>query len=392
MVGGRILTRVAIAGFKTLRSVAVDLSPFTVVVGGNATGKTSLLAAISLLQGAAAEPGTAAGSPVLDAALHGDAGSIEGVLSFGMSPPALGVQGWLTPPLPHRGARLRQDLSVVHCGVRVELVDERPSLSSHFRELPAARLGEPTLEGDWKAWTDKAAIEEVRARQRESGMGPVPNLRLDTRALSWPSPVRVGEARLGDDGSNLAAVLRDIRDREDGSFAEIEEALRRVVPIVRQLRVPKVDVRDGRAQMVPAFGIEARVGDASHAWCPAHELSEGTLMTLAILTAMFVSDGPRMVLLDDIDRGLHPRAQRELIELLRAIMKTHLDLQIVCTTHSPYTVDAFDLDEVVALKLDENASAHAQRLSDHPDADKWRELMQAGEFWTSVGEDWVFGA
>src|SRR5690606_39298929 len=131
-----------------------------------------------------------------------------------------------------------------------------------------------------------------------------------------------------------AAVLRDIRDREDGTFGQIEDALRRVVPVVRQLRVRKVDW-PVQGTLVPSFGVEARMGDGPQGWCPANELSEGTLIALPLLTAPFDSDQPTMVLLDDIDRGLHPRAQRDLIELLRGVMKAQSSLQIICTTHSP---------------------------------------------------------
>ena len=44
----------------------------------------------------------------------------------------------------------------------------------------------------------------------------------------------------------------------------------------------------------------------------------------------------------------------------------------------PYSLDGFDPDAV-------------QALTDHPDWPRWRDYMNPGEFWSSVGEDWIFG-
>jgi hypothetical protein len=40
---------------------------------------------------------------------------------------------------------------------------------------------------------------------------------------------------------------------------------------------------------------------------PAHAASEGTLITLALLTALCSPNRPRILLLDDIDQSLHPQ-------------------------------------------------------------------------------------
>jgi hypothetical protein len=60
----------------------------------------------------------------------------------------------------------------------------------------------------------------------------------------------------------------------------------------------------------------------------------------------------------------------------------------VAVTHSPYMVDQVGFSDVWVLARTDVATWGA-RLNEHPDVEKWEPLMQAGEFWVSVGERWV---
>ncbi|HMR06990.1 MAG TPA: AAA family ATPase, partial [Polyangiaceae bacterium] len=46
---------------------------------------------------------------------------------------------------------------------------------------------------------------------------------------------------------------------------------------------------------------------ADGAVLPTHAASEGTLLALALLAAVHSGDPPDVLLLDDLDRALHPR-------------------------------------------------------------------------------------
>ena len=124
---------------------------------------------------------------------------------------------------------------------------------------------------------------------------------------------------------------------------------------------------------------------------PASALSEGTLILLGLLTFLTEREPPRLLLIDDLDRSLHPRAQTQLIDLLRKTLDQHPDLQIVATSHSPYLIDELNDDEVWVLNLRDDGTAAAACLADHPDAERFRGVLRTGEFLSSVGEDWVIG-
>ncbi|MCH8963218.1 MAG: ATP-binding protein, partial [Bacteroidetes bacterium] len=189
---------------------------------------------------------------------------------------------------------------------------------------------------------------------------------------------------------------------EPDRFAKLVESLRSVVPDVGQFRVrpAKVLVPESRSMTVDdkrvSFMDERKVvGDelvfdmTGAQEIPASSVSEGTLLALALLTLLWSPDCPNLVLLDDIEQGLHPRAQRELIAQLRKILEQRPELQIVLTSHSPYIVDELEADEVWLLATDEEGVAQARRLSDHPDAERALEVLTTGEFWSAEGEDWV---
>jgi predicted ATP-binding protein involved in virulence len=115
------------------------------------------------------------------------------------------------------------------------------------------------------------------------------------------------------------------------------------------------------------------------------------VLALGLLTKLHEPERPRLVLLDDIDRGLHIEAQSRLVEVLRELLELDPELQIVCTTHSPYLLDRFDPSEVRVLGLDADRCTQASPLTAHPDFDKWKFGTQTGELWAALGSAWVAG-
>jgi predicted ATPase len=124
---------------------------------------------------------------------------------------------------------------------------------------------------------------------------------------------------------------------------------------------------------------------------PAHCVSDGTLLALALLTAVHNPGMPSLILMDDIDHGLHLGAQLKLMQAIRTAQKRRPDLQILCTTHSPYFMHDVAVEEVRVMALDSQGHTTVRPLADHPDAAAWSTAMTAGELWANLGEEWVVG-
>lgn len=114
------------------------------------------------------------------------------------------------------------------------------------------------------------------------------------------------------------------------------------------------------------------------------------MLVLGLMTIVHGLTNSRLLLMDDVDRALHPKAQRKLIKQLVELTKAADGLQLVCTTHSPYLLDAVDAEDVlVARASPETGLARCRHLVEHEAWDKWRTSMTPGEFWSYVGEDWL---
>ena len=67
---------------------------------------------------------------------------------------------------------------------------------------------------------------------------------------------------------------------------------------------------------------------------PAQILSDGTLRFAALTAALFQPNTPGLLLLEEIENGIHPTRLRLLVELLRSRAKLGKP-QVLATTHSP---------------------------------------------------------
>jgi predicted ATPase len=122
---------------------------------------------------------------------------------------------------------------------------------------------------------------------------------------------------------------------------------------------------------------------------PGHGLSEGTLLIIGLLTILVSPSCPNLILLDDIEQGLHPKAQRDIVKVIRDLTKEREYLQIVLTTHSPYVIDEFDAADIWLLNNDATGDIHTQQLKSHPDAEQALRTLTTGELWSTIGEEWV---
>jgi predicted ATPase len=225
-------------------------------------------------------------------------------------------------------------------------------------------------------------------------------LNVDNLAKASYSEAIIPEIKI--DGSGLASVLDYLRSEDPDRFQAIQEMLQQIVPSVRRLGVRRAKVKIDRQRSIEVDGksisyeenqevvgqeivLDMNTGDR----IPAHAISEGTMLTLGLLTVLMNPKQPNLVLLDDIEQGLHPKAQRELITVFKQIIQANPNLQIIFTTHSPYIIDELEPSQVHVLSNSKSGFTHAKRLDEHPDAEWAKQTLTTGEFWNAEGEDWV---
>ncbi|MBM4366076.1 MAG: AAA family ATPase [Deltaproteobacteria bacterium] len=362
-----MLKRVHFAGIKSLADVTIDLERFTVLVGPNGCGKSTVLNHIELLcrgsfpQGSDGHALGAAGRAIQEAKATTEltADSTDGMTWRGESD--RGELEIRVPPWTGTNWMKSAEVSF-------RLVN------SARRTLPPGPGGPP----DQSSRMDSAlALAGSWSAQR---------LRLEPDAIAAPSPVEV--TTLSPNGQGLPTILKDFASDNPDGIQSLKKDLTRVVPPFRDLKFGKgkIESPDKRSQIdVTTLSLEMLgAGRVS-----ASTVSDGTLVSLALLTVAHHRDLPNIVLMDDIDHGLHLGAQHEIIAAIRRVMEVRPELQVICTTHSPILLDSFDISEVRVMALDGKGHTRVKPLSEHPTLDAWRSGYTSGELWANLGEEWV---
>ena len=219
--------------------------------------------------------------------------------------------------------------------------------------------------------------------------------------ISKPSYTTEVPPRMTDNGEYLASVVANMLGSDPDRFEAMLNAFRSVIPSVKRIltRRSEVTIREKRMisvnrKEVPFDEERTVAGDTlffetTSGNLPMEAMSEGTLMALAILTRVYAHDGPAVLLLDDIEQGLHAKAQHDLIKQLRALQAQQKDLQIILSTHSPFIIDEMTPEEVWLLHATPETGARARKLSEHPQAERALKVLSTGEFWSAEGEEWV---
>ncbi len=171
--------------------------------------------------------------------------------------------------------------------------------------------------------------------------------------------------------------------------------MRAVVPTIARVRLNQVKDRVsevdeyGQHYTRERRGFELSFQLSSGVIVPAHAVSEGSILTLALFAFLLSPKQRDLVLIDNLERGLHPKALKELVDQLRAIQEQFPTLQIVATTHSPYLLDLFEPAEIRLMCLNDEGHAVCGSIQEHPDFNRWKDEMMPGEFWSMVGEKWL---
>jgi predicted ATPase len=384
--------------FKAYRSLDLELEPFTVLVGPNASGKTTLLEGLSLLSSLAGTllgggwsfvPGPLVQSHGIKAPVELEvsghwSGALGSVKATSEAEPVLrktSVDGTETSsdlPFTLKGSWQGKTFQVGRTG-QLFIGSNIPGLANLYGDVDANSLA--LLRSGLSA---TSILRFVPGRLAEASYSeePIPSLR-------W-------------DGSGLASVLAYLKLSQDEVFTGIEVALKQVVPAVRRIRIERAAVERTAIRTIALDEQRHEVSEKRTLWgnqvvfdmrgakgVAPNDAGEGTLMVLGLLTALMGPARPRLVLLDDIELSLHPAAQARLMEALRAIQKRDPELQIVATSHSPFILNYLDPKEVRMTFLAENGFARCEKLTAHPEFEKWKDLMAPGEFWSTVGEEWI---
>ncbi len=374
--------RIHIQGFRRLADIDLQLKPLNVMIGANGCGKTSLLEVFSLLSASAAG--------ALKSQIK-DLGGLDANLTVQKSHGGrksefirIELERGVTDHAP-----LKYSLSLRPGGTSYQIPDE--SLTQHndpsqpgpmkyiesvysrvrYFDTEHKKLKPPTWEFDETesalSQVGKMYQEPEKFRATLASSTHYHALDVGTRApVRLPQPMR--EAKLpGKDGEDLVTCLYWMREADPDRFETIEDTLRVAFPAFERLNFPPV-----------ASGLLALTWKEKGLKHPfyLHQLSEGTLRFLWLVTLLYSPGLTEATLLDEPEVSLHP----ELLAVLAGCLRdaSHRT-QLIVATHADRLVRFLTPDEVITFDV-ENGIANATRAGDLG-LDAWLKEYTLDQVW-----------
>lgn len=196
------------------------------------------------------------------------------------------------------------------------------------------------------------------------------------------------ERQLQGDGANLSSVLHALWGSDaqaaQGRYARQRSDILSFIQSLPEQDINRLDFLSGprgevMVQLVETFGGAPKPYDAPL-------LSDGTLRVLAIAAAMLSAPQDSLVVIEEIDNGVHPSRARHLLERINEIAERRR-LRVLLSTHNPAMLDALPttaLSDVVFCYRDPTeGDSRLVRLGDVPDVPELLVKGSLGHLMTS---------
>jgi predicted ATPase len=377
-----IFESIHIQGFRRLVDVPLTLRPLNVLIGANGCGKSSFLDVFSLLAASAAGE--------MKTRMK-DMGGVDSNLSL-LAESDVEKSSLMRFEL-ERGvtdfAPLHYSIALRPSGTSYEIPAEsltqhndksRPKPMAHLQsahgriqyfDTNAKKLVKPTWDFDDSesalSQAGKMYLEPERFRATLASSTYYHALDVGPRApVRLPQQMR--EAFLpGKDGEDLVTCLYWMREARPDRFEVIEDTLRLAFRGFERLNFPPV-----------ASGMLALTWKDREYSKPfyLHQLSEGTLRFLWLVTLLYSPGLTEVTLLDEPEVSLHPELLSILADCLR---EASTRTQLIVATHADRLVRFLKPENVVAFDLSEGVTT-ATRAEDL-DLDAWLKEYTLDQVW-----------
>lgn len=383
-----MLRKLSIKNFRLLRDVTIDVTPGKpiVLIGPNASGKSSVLQTLDLLsrwtkdgfvEGCKAFGGQLA-LVTAGEAIRGQHAQIEVV-----------AEEWIPSLNYHTGDRLRYGMAFSH-DIETEdlvLLDGRhPTLSQlasrKGKKLwlhPNARDAPDDLEIDSAVLSFEGVRHVKRYPYLQTLVATLQTIQIYDGFLTAPTWLRDPResqlspfnstlvspvSRLDRRGLELANALHYIQQDDGDAWDELMYAFRAEFPFVQRLEFP-ADRAGGRIAL--AFRDKRYPGERMQ----GHQMSEGMATYLCLLAAIFAPEPAAALAFDEPDRDLHPSALRRIVHLLE---KASERSAVFVATHSDRFLD-YLADPAGSIRICEPTPEGMKLRSLEADVlEEWRKL------------------
>jgi len=367
---------ISIKGFRRLRDVDLEMRDLTVMIGANGAGKTSFLDVLSALA-------ASANGRLYE--IFQNKGGLNEILTRGNAQELeISVSMQVAQENP-----LKYFLAISPRSLSYEIKNETLTQRRHQRSKePFKYIDSDGLDIKYFSQEDgKLLRPNWEHNPLETSLSQVPkmyrepeNLRKSLASctyygaldVSGKSPVRLPQpmrpAKLpGSKGEDLVSCLYDLRETDRDRFEMVESIISAAFPDFERLNFPPV-----AAGTISMTWTDRNFSQPIY----VHELSEGTLRFLWLITLLQSQNLTTITLLDEPEVSLHPELLRHLVYLMREAAK---HTQLIVATHSDRLIRFLEPREVLVCDLEEGMAK--MTWADTMNLDKWLEDYTLDEVW-----------
>lgn len=353
----RPVKNIKLAGFRSIKTLDLDLSSLTVMIGANGAGKTNLISFFNML------------NAIVNGQLQvfvGKAGGANAILHYGRKTTerlsatlTFGDNSYsckLTPTA--KDAFIFESESVGFKGDRIPSFHEYPigkgSAESGLKSIAPVDRGHTVAQYvlpaimSWKLFHFHDTSDAAKVKQ--------------TCDINDNQELR-------GDASNLAAILFKLQQTYPNHYQQIKSIIQLIAPYFDDFILAPSPLNPDKIRLQWKH-------NGSDSFFDANQFSDGTLRTICLATLINQPNLPTTILIDEPELGLHPYAINVLAGLLRSASK---NTQIIVSTQSVPLVNQLTPEDILVVDRENDASVF-RRLKES-DFSNWLDDYGLGDLW-----------
>ncbi|GAB4338523.1 MAG: ATP-binding protein [Candidatus Abyssubacteria bacterium] len=194
-------------------------------------------------------------------------------------------------------------------------------------------------------------------------------LLLNSEAMRWACPPGTTR-KFSPDGSNLPLVIESLKARNFPRYREWVAHIQTALPDVRDITVIERP-EDKHKYIVVEHANGVRV--------PSWLTSDGTLRLLALTLLAYLPEMPGIYLIEEPENGIHPKAIQTIYQSLSSVYTG----QVLLATHSPILLSITEPEHLLCFAKNEEGIVDVVSGTEHPYRREWQREISLGDVFAS---------
>jgi len=182
---------------------------------------------------------------------------------------------------------------------------------------------------------------------------------LDSSEMRKPSPPIKRSGGLGADGSGLPWAIKQLQEKNEKDYEEWLAHVQTTLPDLASIRVVERP-EDLHAYLMLRYKTGVEI--------PSWTASDGTLRFLALTLLAYLPAADEVYILEEPENGVHPLALDAIYDSLSSLY----DSQVLVATHSPAFLKLAKPEEVLCFAKNEEGATDIVSGDEHPLLRDWK--------------------